>query len=68
MCRMRLWHPESPGVHVTVDVRWYRVYWAVKSGFATNSEVLREYNRKNKIQKMLDHEKTPAWTINNSEV
>jgi len=41
--RLNLWHPESPGVRVTVDVRWPRYLWNPE--FATLSEVLRMYRR-----------------------
>lgn len=63
MPRMRLWHPESPGVHVTVDVRWYRVNSALKWGFATLGECLREDKRRNKIRKLTEHGEIPAWSV-----
>lgn len=57
--RMELWHPDSPGIRVDVDVRWPRALWLrychamggdntggrYPIGFATTSEVLRKYDR-----------------------
>lgn len=40
--RLQLWHPESPGVRITVDARWPR-WW--RREFATRREVLRAYKR-----------------------
>lgn len=36
--RLQLWHPESPGVRITVDARWPR-WW--RREFATHGEVIR---------------------------
>lgn len=38
-----LWHPESPGVKVTVRPCWLRRLGIVRSPFATLGEVLRMY-------------------------
>lgn len=42
--RLTLWHPESPGVRVTVDVLWPR--YLLRPEFATIGEVLRMYGRR----------------------
>lgn len=50
---MRLWHPESPGVIVEVDVLWPRYRLVMPNNldgrprdFATRGEVLRAYSEK----------------------
>ena len=46
MKSMLLWHPDSPGISVTVLVPWWRRRSARKWGFATNTEVLRMYKHR----------------------
>lgn len=41
-----LWHPDSPGVHVTVRPSLLRRLGIVRSPFATLGEVVRMYREK----------------------